>query len=118
VLWNDRRIDSTPFLAEYEAALQEFAVDYSQASHKNIQDDALMQPFFGGDIHRAHFDNFQRLDLDGLVGRVASASYCPERGSGRFNAMTKRLSEIFDEHARNGRVTIEYDTIMYYGHMQ
>ena len=118
LLWNDRRIDSTPFLAEYEAALQEFAVDYKEATHKIIQDDALMQPFFGGDIHRAHFDSFQRVDLDGLVGRVASASYCPERGSGRFNAMTKKLSEIFDNHARNGRVTFEYDTIMYYGHMQ
>lgn len=118
LIWNDRRIDSTPFLAEYEAALQEFAADYKDASHKNIQDDALMQPFFGGDIHRAHFDSFQSVDLDGLVGRAASASYCPERGSGRFSAMTKRLSKIFGEHARNGRVTFEYDTIMYYGHMQ
>jgi SAM-dependent methyltransferase len=118
LIWNDRRIDSTPFLAAYEAALREFAADYEEASHRNIQDDALMQPFFGGDIQRAHFDNFQRVDLDGLVGRVASASYCPERGSSRFSAMTKRLGEIFKQHARNGRVTFEYDTIMYYGHLQ
>lgn len=118
LLWNDRHVDRTPFLAAYEATLQEFATDYKEVNHKNIQDDALIQPFFGGDIQRAHFDNLQHFDLTGLVGRVASSSYCPERGSARFEAMVKRLNEIFAAHAQHGRVTFEYDTIMYYGHMQ
>ena len=118
LIWNDRRVDSTPFLRAYEATLLEFGTDYKEVQHKNIQNDAVIQPFFGGDIHRAQFDNLQRFDLEGLVGRVASSSYSPERGTPRFAALARRLEEIFAAHARNGRVSFEYDTVLYYGQMQ
>ncbi|MEP7157723.1 MAG: class I SAM-dependent methyltransferase, partial [Betaproteobacteria bacterium] len=40
LLWNDRRVDSTPFLRDYEALLQEFGTDYNEINHKNVQDKA------------------------------------------------------------------------------
>lgn len=117
LVWNDRRVDSTPFLAEYEAALNAFSTDYKEINHKNVQDEKLIQPFFGGEIFNARFDNFQHFDLDGLVGRVASSSYAPERGTDRFKEMEALLSRIFAKHEKNGRVTFEYDTVVYYGQM-
>jgi SAM-dependent methyltransferase len=117
LVWNDRRVDSTPFLVDYEAALNAFSTDYKEINHKNVQDEKLIQPFFGGDIHQARFDNFQHFDLDGLIGRVASSSYAPERGTERFEELEALLSTLFQKYQRNGRVTFEYDTIVYYGQM-
>ena len=117
LIWNDRRVDSTPFLAEYEAVLNQFSNDYKEINHKNVQDLALLQPFFGGDVYEAHFDNAQHFDLAGLIGRVASSSYVPERGTETFAEMEQALSRIFAAHQKNGRVTFEYDTIVYFGQM-
>lgn len=117
LVWNDRRVDSTPFLVDYEAALNAFSTDYKEINHKNVQDERLIQPFFGGEIYQARFDNFQYFDLDGLIGRVASSSYAPERGTDRFKELEALLSTLFQKYQRNGRVTFEYDTIVYYGQM-
>jgi SAM-dependent methyltransferase len=117
LVWNDRRTDSTPFLVDYEAALHAFSSDYKEINHKNVQDEALIQPFFGGDIHSAHFDNFQYFDLAGLIGRVASSSYAPERGTDKFKELETLLGKLFDKYQKNGRVTFEYDTLVYYGQM-
>lgn len=117
LIWNDRHVDTTPFLKEYEAVLNEFSTDYQDINHKNVQDLALLQPFFGGEMYEARFDNAQHFDLEGLVGRVASSSYAPERGTEKFAEMEKALARIFAAHQKNGRVTFTYDTLVYYGQM-
>jgi len=117
LVWNDRRVDSTPFLAEYEAALNAFSSDYKEINHKNVQDEKLIQPFFGGEMFRASFDNFQYFDLAGLIGRVASSSYAPERGTERFTEMEALLTNLYNKYQKNGLVTFEYDTVVYYGQM-
>ncbi|TPW14256.1 MAG: methylase [Halothiobacillaceae bacterium] len=70
LIWNDRQVDSTPFLAAYEAILQEFGTDYNEINHKNVQNEPLLRAFFGADFQCAHFENGQRFDLDGLIGRA------------------------------------------------
>ena len=72
--------------------------------------------FFGpGSFERATFDNEQILDLDGLKGRLLSISYVPAEGEPGSDEMLRNVEEIFDEHQTGGRVTIEYDTKVYYG---
>jgi len=41
LLWNSRRIDSTPFLRAYEALLQQFGTDYREIQHKQIDHEML-----------------------------------------------------------------------------
>ena len=117
LVWNDRRVDSAPFLRDYEALLQEFATDYKDINHKNVQDKTVFTTFFGKPPNEAAFDNTQHFDFEGLIGRLNSASYLPGRHEHRHAALTKRAKEIFDRHQTRGRVAFEYDTRVYYGRM-
>jgi SAM-dependent methyltransferase len=115
LMWNDRRVDSTPFLRDYEDLLQRFGTDYNEINHKNVQDAKVFQSFFGGAFFEATFDNIQRFDFDGLMGRLNSSSYVPARDHPNYAPMAARAREIFDAHAVNGKVAFEYDTRVYYG---
>ena len=117
LLWNDRRVDSTPFLSAYEALLQEFGTDYNEINHKNVQDKAVFKTFFGMAPGEAMFDNVQRFDFDGLMGRIGSSSYMPGREDSRYSGLKQRAKEIFDQHQVGGKVAFEYDTRIYYGQM-
>ena len=117
LVWNDRRVNSTPFLRNYEALLQEFGTDYNEINHKNVQDKTVFTAFFGAPPSYAVFDNIQRFDFASLMGRLNSASYMPGRDDSRHAALSERAKEIFDAHQTDGKVAFEYDTRVYYGHM-
>lgn len=115
LMWNDRRIDSTPFLKEYEDFIKRFAIDYLVVNHKNI-DETIFDDFFGKENYKMKsFDNFQYFDVDGLKGRILSSSYMPDGGHKKFENMLCELEKIFSRFQENGKVTIEYDTKIYYG---
>ena len=115
LVWNDRRIDTTPFLREYEALLKQFAIDYEKINHKNIQDKAVFTAFFGGEFFAASFDNFQHFDFDTLMGRLNSSSYAPPKDHPNYALLAKRAKEIFAAYQANDKVTFAYDTRVYYG---
>lgn len=115
LIWNDRRIDSTPFLRAYENLLLTFGTDYTKVGHK--QDDAgRLAEFFGGKpAYSRNFENSQSFDFEGLRGRLLSSSYVPDQMQPSHQPMLERLREIFDAHATNGRVSFDYDTRVYAG---
>ena len=117
LVWNDRRVDSTPFLRAYEALLQEFGTDYNEINHKNVQDNTVFAAFFGAPPDEAIFDNIQRFDFAGLMGRLNSSSYVPGVDDPRHVGMSRRAREIFDAHQAHGKVAFEYDTRVYYGNI-
>lgn len=117
LVWNDRRVDSTPFLRDYEALLQEFGTDYKEINHKNVQDKAVFTAFFGVAPSEAVFDNIQRFDFEGLMGRLNSSSYVPAQDDVRYAPLAKRAKEIFDACQVNGKIAFEYDTRVFYGRM-
>lgn len=115
LVWNDRRTDSTPFLRDYEAMLQEFGYEYKEIEHKNVRDENVFSAFFGRPPSAATFDNAQRVDFNGLIGRLNSASYMPGRDDPRHAEMAAKARMIFTQYAENGRVAFEYDTRVFYG---
>ena len=115
LVWNDRRIDSTPFLRDYESLLQKFATDYNEINHKNVQDKAVFIAFYGAMPSEATFDNMQHFDFAGLMGRLNSSSYVPGADDPRHARLMQRAKEIFDAHQVKGLVTFEYDTRVYFG---
>ncbi len=117
LIWNDRRVDTTSFLREYEALLQKWGTDYAAINHKNIQDKTVFAPFFGGMFYEASFDNVQRFDFEGLMGRLHSSSYVPAKEHANYAPLAKRAREIFDTYQVAGEVAFEYDTRVYYGLM-
>jgi SAM-dependent methyltransferase len=115
LLWNDRRTDSTGFLREYENFIVDFATDYKEVNHKNL-DASIFRDFFSeGNYIEARFDNAQYFDFEGLKGRILSSSYMPDENHERFEPMIIELKKIFDKHNLNNLVKIEYDTRIFTG---
>jgi SAM-dependent methyltransferase len=114
LLWNTRRIDATAFLRDYEQLLLTHGTDYAAVRHDRI-DPAAIERFFGGTVVRRTLDNAQTLDREGLRGRVLSSSYTPAEGDPGWEALLRDLERLFDEHARDGHVRIEYDTELFIG---
>src|SRR3974377_972463 len=45
LVWNERRIDSTPFLRAYEQLLHTFSPEYAQVDHKQVDLDVIQAAF-------------------------------------------------------------------------
>ena len=116
LIWNERRLDSTPFLRAYEDLLLQYGTDYHEVRHENVAG-KIAEFFAPGEFKMVNLDNFQYFDLAAFQGRVASASYTPEPGHPNFVTMAAGLERIFNQHNQDGTVTFEYDTRIYYGHL-
>jgi SAM-dependent methyltransferase len=114
LFWNERQLDSTPFLIDFENLLKEFGTDYPVISEHNMRHkiDVL---FSENGYSTKEFPNKQILDYEGLEGRLLSDSYIPTSESPVFTPMLVRLKEIFERHQIDGKVEILYDTDIYYG---
>jgi len=115
LVWNVRDRSGDPFMAGYEALLARHGTDYRNVGAHGIDDVTRTRLFGPG---RGRYDalaNEQRLDRDGLVGRVLSASYAPEPGADGHEAMVESLHALFRRCARNGEVVLRYRTAIYHG---
>jgi SAM-dependent methyltransferase len=118
LIWNTRLAEGNTFLAEYEALIVKFATDYRVVDHRNIGP-AEMARFFGSrGFSTAAFGNHQDLDYAGLEGRLLSSSYIPARGRPNHEEMIRELRALFEAHARDGRIRIEYRTDLHYGQLE
>jgi SAM-dependent methyltransferase len=118
VYWNSRVVDGSPFLEGYERLLRQFGTDYEHVAER-YQDDAAMQRWFGSGLRgTAQFPNCQRIDFDGLRGRLLSSSYAPQVGHPQHAAMLAALRDLFDVSAVDGRVDFEYRTRVFVGTLE
>ena len=118
LIWNDRRTEGTPFLEDYERMLSDYGTDYHEVSNR-WADEELIQPFFGAArMLLKSFENRQVFDFEGLKGRLMSSSYAPEPGHANFPPMMQTLASIFERYAVEGKVTVEYDTKVFYGRLK
>ena len=113
LIWNERQLDTNEFHREYEQFLLKYANDYTRVRHDNINETTLAE-FFGQRFGQAVFPNAQVLDFEGIRGRAASASYMPSEGDERFPSMEEDLSGLFAKHAESGKITVFYDTKVFY----
>ncbi len=118
LVWNDRNTTSKPFLRAYEDFVLRYSTDYEQVAHKYLASYDALQRFFAPDeVRLIEQHNQQKLDFDGLRGRLLSSSYVPKAGE-KHEAMMRELPRLFSSHAENGHVTLEYDTKIFCGHLQ
>jgi ubiquinone/menaquinone biosynthesis C-methylase UbiE len=113
LIWNDRKTEESDFSKDYEKLIHQYASDYEKVNHKNIDEEKLY-PFFSGEMKIELFPNYQSLNFEGLQGRLLSSSYIPTWGE-NFDSMINELKTLFQNHHQNGKVTIEYETKVFYG---
>lgn len=117
LIWNQRKTENTGFLRDYEELLLRHGSDYARVRHQNIGDDQL-QDFFGPQaFHRKMLSNSQVFDREGLIGRTLSCSFVPLPGQPGHLSLMRALDRIFEERQVEGRVTFEYDTLVYAGRL-
>ncbi len=115
LVWNVRNVAGSEFMRGYEELLRELGTDYADVSHEGV-DSARLEELFGhAHYETSTFANDQSFDLEGLIGRLESASYAPERGHPNYGPMMERLERLFHESATEGRVLFEYETRVFTG---
>ncbi len=112
LLWNERRIDSTPFLRDYEQLLLRYGTDYEEVRHEHTVVGAYFEPY---PFQERTFDLRQEFDYAGAEGRLLSSSYVPGPEHKDHAPMLRELRSIFDRHQQNGQVAFEYTTRLYFG---
>jgi len=116
VAYNDRNRND-PFMQGYEAVIAKHARD--RAIVPKVDDDYLSKFFRGGKYKRFDLRNEQFLDLEGLVGRIASASYMPSvKDEEEFEALKDDASLLFKANQNIGKVRLLYDTTIFLGQIQ
>lgn len=113
LFWNMRDYES-----EFMKSYQEIIMKYYEKL--NIpQDDSYIDDFFAPHevIHKI-FENPLEYTFERLIGETASQSYLPNETHKDFEPMKSQLKDLFDVHQKNGLVTFEYKTHMYYSLME
>ena len=113
IVYNNRN-DHDRFMKEYDQIVRKYA--RNRASVPNIDDAYLARFFKNGKYSKFSLSNEQPLDLEGLVGRMTSASYMPgpsERD--QFALLREDVARLFKTHEKLGKVRMLYDTTVLLG---
>jgi SAM-dependent methyltransferase len=116
LLWNDRRMDSTEFLRQYEQLLCTYGTDYEDVRQHGMT--LALAGFFLGSFQTREFEYKQTFDYAGLEGRLLSSSYVPQKDHPSYGAMLRELRRIFNQHQVNGSVSFDYDTRIHFGQLK
>ncbi len=112
LVWNERDVRGDALTAAAREIERRFA-DASQLAGSDFVDETLEPLLRGAGFPRVRtlqFDNAQRLDREGLIGRVRSTSYAPRSGP-RLGEMIAALETLHERYAdRSGHVTLMYRT--------
>ena len=117
LIWNEREVDSTPFLRDYEALLLKFGTDYENVRHERTT--YKIDEFFAPSKYKsAVLENHQLFEFEGLAGRLRSSSYAPAVGHANHELMMAELKRSFAEHQRDGKVSFDYKARVYWSQLR
>ena len=117
LVWNERKLDDTPFLRDYERLLETYASDYKEVNHTQINAQVIAKFYAPHPVLLHTFAHSQRFDYAGLEARFLSSSYVPEAESPHFDAMLAELAALFERNAQDGQISFDYNTNLYCGQL-
>ena len=115
LVWNDRELEANAFHREYEELLVRRCPRYRELQGKADTTEKFDALLGAGRWRRVSVANEQRLDREGLVGRLLSSSYAPRPGENGHDETFAELRAVFDRHAENGSVAMRYTTVAIIG---
>jgi SAM-dependent methyltransferase len=115
VVWQDRRMEETPFAREYEHLLERFGIEYKKVKDAYPEADKIRHFFEAGTFHSRDLPNHQVLDWEGLRGRLRSSSYAPTESHANYAPMMAELRSMFDTYQENRTVRMEYFARIHFG---
>lgn len=118
LLWYVRLTTGDPFAGEYEDLLQRYSIDYRQVDHRNITPEVIGEFFHPAAVLRLEAPMSERMDLEGVKGRIASSSYTPPAGHPNHAPLIDAVTELFGRCSRGGTVEFRYTTTAHAGMMK
>ncbi|MBN2442332.1 MAG: class I SAM-dependent methyltransferase [Spirochaetales bacterium] len=115
LFWNERKTEGSGFQIDYEIFLRKYCKEYNMVTQKNITSEQFVRFYGSGDYKYEKMNNSQKFNFEGLKGRLQSSSYSPNPDDPVYYEMTEKLFCLFQKHERDGQVSFEYDTEVYYG---
>jgi SAM-dependent methyltransferase len=116
LMWNGFRVESSPVNNAYQQLVLKYGTDYQEVRREVIGSD--IESFYApGVCHCVRFEFQQGFDFEGLRGRLLSSSYAPEPDHPHYQPMLLELQEIFDDHQKAGKISLHYETELYYGQL-
>jgi ubiquinone/menaquinone biosynthesis C-methylase UbiE len=115
VVWQDRRMEETPFAREYEDVLVRFGIGYKSVKDNYPEVERMRKFFDAGTFQTRDLSNHQDFDWEGLRGRLRSSSYAPTENHPNYAPMIGELRRIFDTYQQNGAVRMDYFARVYFG---
>ena len=113
IVYNDRNTEES-FMREYDLILRKYA--RNRASVPTIDDAYLSKFFKNGKYSKFLLPNEQLLDLEGLLGRMTSASYMPSPSDvDQFALLREDVTRLFKAYEKRGMVRMLYDTTVLLG---
>lgn len=117
LVWNDRELDADAFHRDYEELLVRRCPKYRELQGKADAHEKFDALFGGaGGWQRSTVPNEQRLDREGLVGRLLSSSYAPRAGEPGHDETFAELRALYDRHANGAPdLAMLYTTVVITG---
>ncbi len=115
LVWNLARTD-TPFLREYD---EFWRIDLRGAHEARDGNEALVREFFGAACYEKVRLAGLSYDLahDEFTGRILSVSAAIQPGESGFEPFLQKIGSMFARHQQDGRVTMAYDTEVFFGQL-
>lgn len=113
LVWNNRKKEQTAFTAELDTLLKEYCPEYEKLTYKEVDRELILNRFKGWEADYYTFYNYHDLDLEGLRGRLDSASFCPDKECEGYEVLIEKLKELYYKYEENGKVRMEYDCNLY-----
>jgi ubiquinone/menaquinone biosynthesis C-methylase UbiE len=111
IVYNHRKEKGEVEMA-YKTIVDKFARNRAKVPDA---DDAYAAKFLSAGFKKFIVPNSQTLDLQGMLGRLASASYMPNSTSPEWTKLKRDLRRVIDEFGSDGIATLHYDTVVYLG---
>lgn len=110
LVWNDRCAEGSDFASGYEQLLRQHSTEYLELKHRHARRDRIDEFFGHGRWQTLTVAHRDALDYPRLADRLNSASYVPPAGHPSHTAMMADLERLFERTARQGLVTMEFET--------
>lgn len=113
LVWNEARLSEEINLGR-ERIFRKYCPNFKGFSGGREGRARAKHAFFGEEIQERRFPNQLSYDRQTFVNRALSASYSLIETEPEFDAYLAELSDLFDQHAVDGKIVLPQDSVAYF----